>query len=58
MKTVISTLCGQMLARKEDKIFPPLLKILSQQEAWQEYLTLYEPPQKEEEIGLYALSTN
>ena len=31
MKIVISTLCGEMLARKEDTIFPPLLKIISQQ---------------------------
>jgi len=31
MKIVISTLCGEMLARKEDTILPPLLKILSQQ---------------------------
>jgi hypothetical protein len=38
-----------MLARKQNI---STLKILSQQEAWQEYLTLYEPPQKEEEIGL------
>ena len=30
MKIFISTLCGEMLARKEDTIFPPLLKILSQ----------------------------
>jgi hypothetical protein len=30
MKIFISTLCGEMLPRKEDTIFPFLLKILSQ----------------------------
>lgn len=57
MKIVISTLCGEILAREEDTVFPPLLKILSKQEYRRAGIP-YEPPQKEEEIGLGAFSTN